>query len=339
MPSFEIPDSPANVKLQSSPPGTKTPRTGSIVFNVTNRAATATPGRLSVQTAGQAKQDWFAIDGDKERSFAPGETQTISIKIAIPPEVAAGDYSFRLRVVSVNDPDNDHTAGPASVAHVEGAASPRPDPTPIWPFIVAGIILLLIVGGGVGWYVMKHRSKDEGGTKTGATAIAVPALTGLKLADARTAAKDFTLKENAIAPTGAAVGTILDQSPAKDTPAKKGDSINVYFDPGVQVPAIRGETIGDAVQKLRSASLDNSVLTTCGAGPLNSVGGQDPAAGQMAPKGSQVKVYVIVQQTSGDGPLATRVCAHVKLTDAMLREVARGSDVFSVVNRPILPHP
>src|SRR5688572_27581229 len=103
MATFEIPDGPVTAKVSGDVANPKSPRTGSAVFNVTNKSDETRSGRLSVQTAGEAKKEWFTIEGDQERKFAPGETQTASIAIAVPPEAAAGDYSFRLRIVAVND--------------------------------------------------------------------------------------------------------------------------------------------------------------------------------------------------------------------------------------------
>src|SRR3954451_4899117 len=122
MPTFEIPDGPTTVELKRSGDA---PATGSIVFNVTNTSTDGCAGRLSIVPSGSSKEQWFAIDGDRERTFAAGETQTATIKITAPKDVAAGDYPFRLRAVAVNDPDNDHTEGPVATAKVP------PPPPPV----------------------------------------------------------------------------------------------------------------------------------------------------------------------------------------------------------------
>jgi hypothetical protein len=329
MPSFEIPDGPANVKLQSGPPEAKAPRTGSIVFNVTNKAGVPLAGRLSLQTGGQTEAEWFAIDGEKERTFAAGETETVAIRIAVPPEAEPGDYSFRLRVVAVNDPDNDHTAGPASVARVEGAAVPKSSAL-VWPFILAAVVVLLAVGGVAAWQFWPGggNATDESNAAISyeVPSIPVPMLVGLNLKDAEPLAKDLSLSKKKVDPTGAEPGTILDQSPAKGTLAVKNQVVNVYYDPGVAVPDLGTGTFDDALSKLDAAGFKNEFATICGKGLANHVGSQDPGPGTSAAKGSIVRVFVNVQTPATTPSMAQRFCARMKIpADTLKKAIARGN--------------
>lgn len=148
MPTFEIPDGPTSVELKRSGnaqnPG---PATGSVAFSVTNTSDDGCAGRLSVVPSGASKLEWFAIDGDRERTFGAGETQTATIKVSAPAATAAGDYPFRLRAVAVNDPDNDHAEGPVATAKV-----PPPQLVnggfhiPWWVWLVVGLGVLLLIG-------------------------------------------------------------------------------------------------------------------------------------------------------------------------------------------------
>src|SRR4029453_7845819 len=125
MPTFEIPDGPTTLELErSSDPKGTTPAQGSAVFNVTNKASESRDGRLRVQAAAPSKAEWFTVDGDRERTFGAGETQTATVRINIPNDVAEGDYPFRLQIVEVNDSDNDHTEGPVTTAKL----GPPPKP-------------------------------------------------------------------------------------------------------------------------------------------------------------------------------------------------------------------
>src|SRR5690348_13403759 len=139
MPTFEIPDGPTTVELKrSGDPKNPAPAQGSAIFNVTNKSGASCAGRLSVQVAGSTKAEWFTIDGDRERNFDAGQTQTANVKITIPPDVVAGDYPFRLRAVAVNDPDNDHTEGAVTTAKLIGA-----DVKPTnrwWLWILIGLV-------------------------------------------------------------------------------------------------------------------------------------------------------------------------------------------------------
>ena len=145
MPTFEIPDGPTTVELKragdAKNPG---PATGSIVFNVTNQSGDSCDGRLGVVVSGGSKDSWFSIDGDRERTFAAGETQTATIKVSAPADTAAGNYPFRLRAVAVNDPDNDHAEGPVATAQVPPATDAAPAPK-WWLWILIGVVVLLLI--------------------------------------------------------------------------------------------------------------------------------------------------------------------------------------------------
>lgn len=152
MPTFEIPDGPTSVELKRSGnaqnPG---PATGSVAFSVTNKSDDGCAGRLSVVTSGASKLEWFAIDGDRERTFGAGETQTATIKVSAPAATAAGDYPFRLRAVAVNDPDNDHAEGPVATAKVPPAVGPTPVGPKWWLWILIGVVVLLLIIGAL-WF-------------------------------------------------------------------------------------------------------------------------------------------------------------------------------------------
>jgi hypothetical protein len=226
MPTFEIPDGPTTVALTRAPDATAT---GSIVFNVTNKSSDSCAGRLSVVPSGSSKDAWFTIDGDRERTFASGETQTATIKIIAPADVAAGDYPFRLRAVAVADPDNDHAEGPVATAQVP----PPPAPVPVkrslwWLWLLIGLGVLALIGAGV-WFAFFR----DNGTKT----VPAPDFTvGMTVDQAKKNPKGFKLVETAGQPTGKAAGTIVSQDPHPKTPILPGQTITLTFDPGTPAP-------------------------------------------------------------------------------------------------------
>jgi len=347
MPSFEIPDGPATVKLDSGPPGAKAPRTGSVVFSVTNKTAAPLAGRLGVQVAGGSKADWFTIDGERERNFAPGETQTAAIRVAVPADVAPGDYNFRLRVVSVKDPDNDHTAGPVATARVAGAAAPKPV-TPVWPFIVAAIVVLLIAGAAIWWFVIRPGQVIPGDNETEAnevvgntvvappvaTTVTVPDLQRHPLTDAEALAGRLDVTKVALDPLDlVAVGEIQSQSPAPGTVVPRGSPLVVRYNPGVLVPSVFNLNLGDAANKLRDAGLGNSPYTSCVEGPVDKVATQEPKAGGYAPKNSTVKIYLRVGTPSGNGPLSARLCQVRELRGEAVIRAMQGVSVMDVINQ------
>jgi len=226
MPTFEIPDGPTTVELNRSGDA---PATGSIVFNVTNKSSDSCAGRLSVVPSGSSKEEWFTIDGDRERTFASGETQTATIKISAPKDVPAGDYPFRLRAVAVNDPDNDHSEGPVATAKVPAPPVVEKKRSLWWLWLLIGLLVLALIGGGV-WFAF-FRDK-------GPELIAAPDFTvgGMTVDQAKKDPKGFKLVDVAGQPSGKPVGTIILQQPAPKSPVTLGQEIKLTFDPGAPAP-------------------------------------------------------------------------------------------------------
>ena len=151
MPTFEIPDGPTTVDA---------PRSGeaAAVYSVTNRSSESSDARLSVVTAGGSKTEWFSVDGNRERTFAPGETQTVTVRVSIPATVAQGEYPFRLRAVAVNDPDNDHSVGPMTVAKLGPAETPK-KPSLLWLWILIGVVAVILIAAAL-FYMMRAQGPD-----------------------------------------------------------------------------------------------------------------------------------------------------------------------------------
>jgi len=300
MPSFEIPDGPTTVKLSGSLTDANTPRTGSVVFAVNNKAGDTRSGRLSIQVAGQAKAEWFAIDGEQERKFDPSPaSQTVTVKLTVPADVAAGNYPFRLRVVAVNDPDNDFADGPATTAEV--AAGVVIKPSRIWLWIVLAVVLLAVIGG-VLWFVLKPKpavpviepTSNTSAPESVPTTAKVPNLVGKTLAEAGTLAGDFDLITVAGAADGKAPDTIVSQNPDQGTTQTKQSPLKVTFDPGVTVPDLSNRSLPDAINvinanKLKVATASTRCATT---GKDGVIIGQTPAAPQRVASGTPVAIIV-----------------------------------------------
>jgi len=148
MPSFQIPDGPTTIEGSRS-------ATATAVYSITNTSADSREGRLSVVPSGNSKGEWFSIEGNRERTFAAGETQTVTVSAKFPAAAPQGDYPFRLRVVGVNDPDNDHAEGAITVATL----GPITDAGPKfkWWWALVALIAVAAVGGLV--YHLMHQDK------------------------------------------------------------------------------------------------------------------------------------------------------------------------------------
>lgn len=309
MPSFEIPDGPATVKLTEGADAT-TPRTGSIVFTVNNKSGEVRSGTLSVQVAGQSKAEWFAIDGEHERGFDSANSETVTIKIAVPNSVAAGNYPFRLRVVAVNDPDNDHTDGPATTVEVPPPPPPLPVPKPKWPWIVGALVLLAVIGGLAWAYWPKPDGPvDPVATETAAptpevtteaasptpevTAL-IPDVVGKTLAEATPLATLFVLTPVMAQGGDKPVDQIYAQLPAADSVQNKGIPLRVTIDPGVEVPDLRGTDTSGAVRRLQQIGLHvQSSTTSCDANAVDGqITAQQPGPSERVKANSGVNITV-----------------------------------------------
>jgi hypothetical protein len=163
MPTFEIPDGPTAIDApRSGDAKNPQPAQTSATYTVNNRSSESVSGSLSVKVDGPSREEWFAIDGESEREFAPG-TNTVTVRAKLPPELAEGGYPFRLIVAAVSDPDNDFAEGPTTLAKLGPGATPPP-PHKWWLWILIGVVALLAIGGGL--YLLLSGGKEGGTTPT-----------------------------------------------------------------------------------------------------------------------------------------------------------------------------
>ena len=146
MPTFEIPDGPTTIEaVRSGDAQNPKPAQASAAYSVTNKGSDSVDGRVGVVVSGASKAEWFSIDGDRERTFAAGETQTATVRVSFPPDAPAGDYPFRLRAVAINDPDNDHAEGPVTTARLAGVGEVIKKKSWLWLWILLGVLALIAI--------------------------------------------------------------------------------------------------------------------------------------------------------------------------------------------------
>jgi hypothetical protein len=141
---------------------------GEASFTVSNASGRPIRGRAFARAAGAAQAAWFRVSGDAERSFPVSGTHQLSVSIAVPPGSPAGTYSFRLDVVSAENPDEDFAEGPA-VSFEVAPSAPARTPFPWW--ILAAIAAILIVIGGLVTWLLSGRQPSAGDTATDATGV------------------------------------------------------------------------------------------------------------------------------------------------------------------------
>lgn len=175
MPTFEIPDGPTSIDAtRAGDPKTPQPAQASAAYSVTNKTSESVDGRLTVVVSGASKAEWFTIDGERERNFGPGETQTATIRANFPPDVPEGDYPFRLRAVAINDPDNDHAEGPMTTAKLVGKDVPIKPPRKWWLWILLGVLAAIVIAV-VLYFVLRPDPIETAQKRAGEWAVAAAA--------------------------------------------------------------------------------------------------------------------------------------------------------------------
>jgi len=121
-------------------------RQGQTSFTVSNTTVRAVRGRAHLVVEQATAASWLTLLGEAERNFASTGSHQFVVQITLPPGAPAGDYTFRLDMVDLANPDDDFSEGPA-VKFIVAPSAPVKKPFPWW--IVAVVVgLLILVGGG-----------------------------------------------------------------------------------------------------------------------------------------------------------------------------------------------
>lgn len=283
MQTFEIPEAPLTVPLKRGgsgapdDPQAQQPHTGSIQFTVNNKAGYGVSGRASVQPQGDAKTEWFAIEGEAQRQFHASGSHVYTVRVQVPPGTPPGRHAFRLRVVNVNDPDNDFAE--SSVAGFEVAAATGGGGFKWWILLV--VLAGLLVVGGIAFAVWKAMSG-------GGDEVTVPDLVGEAAicteVGERFAGSLQVVCDAAGETRGQPAGTVLAQDPAPDTVLAEGSTLTLTYDPGVVMPALVTVGIEQATERLQAMGITPVVTEIDPAEldgrALNTVLAQHPQAGE-----------------------------------------------------------
>jgi hypothetical protein len=142
-------------------------------YTVTNTSVDELSGRLLATPQDPAKGEWFTIDGEATREFAPAAAEQVRLQIKVPAGTPPATYSVRLDAVSEVNPDEDFTEGPSVAFDV---TLPKP-PVPWWKrfwwiFVIAGVVLLAIIGVVV-WLLVRGNSNTTTTNTTTTTNVNV----------------------------------------------------------------------------------------------------------------------------------------------------------------------
>ncbi len=187
-------------------------RKGQIVFTVSNTSVRAVRGRARIAPDGAAAATWFALADGAEREFTVNGTQQYTVQIAVPPTIAAGNYTVRLDMVGVDNPDEDFTQGPSVTFAV-----PEPLPVKKFPWWIIAVIVGIVIVGVILAVVLSPKQVD------------VPTLVGSPLVAAQPTLESVGLKVNVIQATAesAKVNVVLAQDPTGGAKVQSGSAVTL----------------------------------------------------------------------------------------------------------------
>ncbi len=256
-------------------------------FTVSNTSGRSLRGRAEIRPGNPSQASWYFLAGAAERDFAAGGTDQFAVKIATPSGAPAGKYSFRLDVVSTQNPDEDFAEGPDVSLEVTPTKAPKRFPW--WIVVVAAVAL---IGLSVGLY-FGLRTPKASPTAT----LNVPNVVGMPSDQAQ-----FALAKVGLLPStpttklaeSTTTGTVLTQNPAGGTAVPIGTAVQLEAAvAGVKVPEAVGKSIDDAKRMLTAAGLQvvgPFLLEAKNPADDGKVQQLNPPAGTLVSTGSSVEV-------------------------------------------------
>ena len=119
---------------------------GKLIFTVTNTLQKPLRGTLRARGLDTAQAGWFTIGGDSERDFPVGVAHQVEVQVQVPPGTPPGKFRMRLDALSVANPDDDFTEGPAVSVTIPAIEKKQPTGMPWWVWVVIGVVLLIVIG-------------------------------------------------------------------------------------------------------------------------------------------------------------------------------------------------
>lgn len=134
---------------------------GRIVFTVSNITQKPQRGSLRARVLDSGQASWLTLSGDAERAFSPGFTHQVELNVRVPADTPPGKFRVRLDALSVANPDDDFTEGPAIGVVVAAPDAPEPKTTPWWIWLIVGLVVL-IVAGVIAFLMMRRPDPGKG---------------------------------------------------------------------------------------------------------------------------------------------------------------------------------
>ncbi len=160
---------------------------------------------------------------------------------------------------------------------------------PVWPWVLS--VLLLLAAAGAAWFAYTKIQDQLAENKP----VSVPFVKGLteqlavdKIRGAGLVAQVARANSDTVEK-----GTVIDQSPDPGEKQVKHGNVNITVSKGkptVSVPSVKGLSRDAAISALVNAGLDPHAFPVPSSQPVDTVVAQDPPAGKVVEKGSDVRV-------------------------------------------------
>jgi beta-lactam-binding protein with PASTA domain len=259
-------------------------RGGSASFSVSNASGRELRGQAKI-LAERPATNCLTVVEPAERAFPVGGTQQYAVRIGVgegvPLDAMPGQYTFRLAVRGVANPDEEYAESPPVSFAVPAPAAPPRRAFP-WSIVGAAVAVVLVLGIVAAFLLLRT--------------VDVPNVIGQSRPSAEATLEASSLKVGTISPnvTGANPETVLQERPAPGTPAPRNSQVDLIVEAGrVVAPDMRGATQADAAQVLTQLGLQLGVVSeqVTGAAP-GTVLQQDPPPGTPLLAGGAMNLVV-----------------------------------------------
>jgi hypothetical protein len=129
---------------------------GQMTFAVTNQLDHAVKVRATIVPDGATKGDWLSL-AEAIKDVNIKQTETFTVKVAVPPGTPVGDYAFKIVAASEASPEEESTEGPQVMFHLG-----KPTTKPKIPWLLIIILgAVFVVGLGVAlFFILRHKGGD-----------------------------------------------------------------------------------------------------------------------------------------------------------------------------------
>jgi hypothetical protein len=299
-------------------------RKAQVAFTVTNASIQPMRGRARVVPMDGAKPEWLTIDGDAERAFASSGTQQYTVQVTVPPTAPAGKYKFQLKVVGVANPDEQYGESEQVAFEVPQPVKPS-TPLPMWIWIVAAVVALLILAGiGLGVYLANRKptasfntaSVDFGNQLVGTSSPGKNVVTVKS-----TGPVDLHVKSVSIAGANASEFVKTDSCSGKTVTSGSSCSVSIVF-----TPAATGPRTGSLVFTMDTESGSKSIaLKGQGVQPVVSL--------------NPTQLSLIAHYAGGQQGSQTVMLTNTGTGDLTVTGVRADNRAFTILQQGCTPHP